>query len=131
MGKTKPPKGAKKTTVAPAAEANGAAGPTPENMTLAEAAAWLRVSEGGLRADAAAGRVPARFVAGEWRFNKPALVAWLSQPESPPNRPKTGAELVARVEELNRNSPYKETPEEVEAFIAELYKLRKTMWSGG
>jgi hypothetical protein len=107
------------TTAAPGA--NGAA--VAEVMTLAEAAAWLRVPEEGLRTDVFAGRVPARLIAGEWRLSRAALIAWLSHPE--PDRPKSGAELVARIREINRNSKYKETPEEVEAFIAEVYKARK------
>lgn len=128
---TKTPKAQKtpKAASKPTPEVNGAT--TPEVMTLAEAAAWLRVSEQGLKADAVAGRIPARLVAGEWRFNKTALLVWFSQPEPPSHHPKTGAELIARIQEINRNSPYKETPEEAEAFVAQLYKLRKTMWSEG
>ena len=106
----------------PQPEANGAL--AHEVMTLAEAAAWLRVSEAGLKADAVAGRVPARLVGGEWRFNKPALVAWLSVPETN-SRPKTGAELVARIREVNTGPTYQDDPEAAEAEIAELYRLRK------
>ena len=106
----------------PQPEANGAL--AHEVMTLAEAAAWLRVSEAGLKADAVAGRVPARLVGGEWRFNKPALVAWLSVPETN-SRPKTGAELVARIREVNSRNEFKETAEETEAFIAQMYADRK------
>jgi hypothetical protein len=113
----------------PAPEADGAA--APEVMTLAEAAAWLRVPEEGLRTDVVAGRVPARLVAGEWRFNKSALVVWFGQPEPESNRPKSGAELVARIQAINRNFPSKETQDEAEAFIAYLYKMRKTGWSEG
>ena len=112
----------------PAPEANGAV--LVENMTLAEAAVWLRVSEDGLKADAVAGRIPARFVAGEWRFNKPALVAWLSVPEPPSNRPKTGAELVERIRQIGAGPTYQDDPEAAEAEIAELYKLRKQLGSG-
>ena len=100
-------------------------------LTLAEAAAWLRVPDAGLQADAAAGRIPARLVAGEWRFNRPALVAWLSTPEPPTTRFKTGAELVEWLREINPGPTYAEDPEACEAEIAELYKLRKTMWSAG
>jgi hypothetical protein len=117
----------KPSAIQPKPEANGAT--APENMTLTEAAAWLRVSEEGLKADAVAGRIPARQVAGEWRFNKAVLLTWFAESEL--NRPKTGAELVAHIQEINRNSCYEETPEEAEAFIAQLYKLRKTMWSEG
>lgn len=99
-------------------------------MTLAEAAARLRVPEDGLKTDAEARRVSARLVAGQWRFNENSLRVWFGQAEPRANRPKTVAELVAHIQEINRNSSYKETPEEAGAFIAELYKLRKTMWAG-
>lgn len=118
----------KRPKAAPAPEANGTM--PAEVLTLAEAAAWLRVPEAGLTADAVAGRIPARLVAGEWRFNKPALVAWLSQPEPPCDRPKTGADLVEHIRRINTGPTYAEDPEAAEAEIAELYKLRKTMWSG-
>ena len=49
-----------------------------EVMTLAEAAAFLRVPEVGLREDADAGRLPGRLIAGEWRFVKGALLNWLA-----------------------------------------------------
>lgn len=97
----------------------------PENMTLAEAAAWLRVSEEGLKADAIAGRIPARQVAGEWRFNKDVLLVWFAG--SGQKRLKTGAELVERIREINTGLTYAEDPEAVEREIAELYKLRKTV----
>ena len=54
-----------------------------EVMTLAEAAAFLRVAEEPLRADAAAGRLPAHFVGGEWRFGRSAMLAWLESPSRP------------------------------------------------
>ncbi len=120
---TKTTKKPKAPATKPAPDANGAV--ASEVMTLAEAAGWLRVSESGLKADTIAGRVPARFVAGEWRFNKAALVAWLSQPEPPANRPKTGAELVERIRQIRAASPYPETEEEAEEFIRKMYAARK------
>jgi hypothetical protein len=95
-------------------------------MTLAETASWLRVSEETLKVEAAAGRIPGRQIAGEWRFNKAVLIAWFADSES--KRPKDGAELVARIREINPGLTYAENPEAVEREIAELYKLRKTMW---
>jgi hypothetical protein len=123
---TKATKPLKSTATKSKLETNGPV--APEVMTLAEAAMWLRVSEEGLKADAVAGRIPARQVAGEWRFNKAVLLVWFAESEK---RPKTGAELVARLREINPGPTYAEDPEEAEAFIAELYKLRKTMWSVG
>lgn len=56
-----------------------AASTSPDDvLTLAEAAAYLKVSVDGLRADAVAARLPCRNVAGEWRFIKSAIVRWLS-----------------------------------------------------
>ena len=52
-------------------------------LTLSEAAELLRVSEEGLKADAVADRVPGRLVAGEWRFQRDSLLAWLGAPKVP------------------------------------------------
>ncbi|WP_197905089.1 helix-turn-helix domain-containing protein [Gemmata obscuriglobus] len=100
-------------------------------MTLAEAAAWLRVSEAGLRADADSGRLPARLVAGEWRFNKAALLEWLSHPEPPASRPKTGAELVEHIRRVRAASSDPETEEEAEEFIRQMYARRKADSAAG
>jgi Helix-turn-helix domain len=55
---------------------DGAAPPT-EVMTLPEAAAFLRLEEAQLERSAANSEVPARRVAGQWRFSRAALLAWL------------------------------------------------------
>lgn len=117
-----------KPTKKPKPSANGAV--APEVLTLAEAAAWLRVPEDGLKADAVAGRIPARLVAGEWRFTKPAVLAWLSVPEPQPAPAKTGAELVERLRQLDFGPTYEENPEAAEAEIAELYRQRKQHAAG-
>jgi len=65
------------TTKKPPAEANGVAMEDSGVMTLAEAAAFLRVSDEGLRNDAESGHVPARKMAGKWRFVKSTLLQWL------------------------------------------------------
>jgi hypothetical protein len=57
-------------------EANGAT--TPEVMTLAEAAAYLRLSEPVVQRLALNGRLPGRVAEGEWRFLLSALRIWLS-----------------------------------------------------
>ena len=94
MGKTKskPKKSGKSKTPA-------------EVMTLSEAAAFLRVAEEPLRADALAGRLPAQLVGGEWRFGRTAVLGWLESPH------------------LQTRPPIQirdETPEEQEAFLASL-----------
>jgi excisionase family DNA binding protein len=49
----------------------------PEVMTLAEAAAFLRVDEAALEASAAQGKLPGRRIGGEWRFSRAAIMTWL------------------------------------------------------
>jgi len=49
----------------------------PEVLTLNEAAALLRLDSSALERAARDGEVPARRVAGRWRFSKAALLAWL------------------------------------------------------
>lgn len=48
-----------------------------EVMTLAEAAAFLRLDEEQLQASAESGNPPARQIGGEWRFSRAAILAWL------------------------------------------------------
>lgn len=53
----------------------------PEVLTEAEAAAFLRIDEETLLAAAEKGEVPARRIAGEWRFSRELLIAWLAGAE--------------------------------------------------
>jgi hypothetical protein len=122
---------AKKKPKASKANANGVPRAEAGVLTLAEAAKLLRVSEAGLKADAAAGRVPCRLVAGEWRFTKEAIFEWLSQPEDTTGYAKTGAELVERIKRIREASRFPETAEEAEAFIANIYAARKANPVGG
>ena len=55
-------------------------GTLTEVFTLAQAAAFLQVSESALKADVDLGRVPAKCVGGEWRFSRIAILAWLAEP---------------------------------------------------
>jgi hypothetical protein len=50
-----------------------------EVMTLAEAAAFLRLDEAQLERSAAKSEVPARRIAGQWRFSRAALLTWLGR----------------------------------------------------
>jgi excisionase family DNA binding protein len=57
--------------------------PTPQTspsevMTLAEAAAFLRLDEPRLSGAAHAGELPAVRIGGEWRFSRRALLDWLA-----------------------------------------------------
>jgi len=51
--------------------------PPNEVMTLPEAAAFLRLGEAQLERSAAKSEVPARRIAGQWRFSRAALLTWL------------------------------------------------------
>jgi excisionase family DNA binding protein len=50
----------------------------PEVLTPEEAAALLRVDVDGLLDAVRGGELPGRRVAGEWRFSRAALLAWLA-----------------------------------------------------
>lgn len=55
-------------------------GSTREVMTLAEAAAFLRLSEGDVLRMVDEQYLPARQSGTEWRFLKSAIERWLSEP---------------------------------------------------
>jgi hypothetical protein len=50
----------------------------PEVLTPEEAGAFLRLDVEAVLDAARAGEVPARKLAGEWRFSRAALLAWLA-----------------------------------------------------
>jgi putative molybdopterin biosynthesis protein len=63
------------------------AGPTPEILTLKEAAALLRLSERALYDLARNARLPAAQLGGKWIFPRAALMLWLArQMEGPEQR---------------------------------------------
>ena len=59
----------------PAAAVNGL---VSEVLTLAEAAAYLRISEADVIELVHSQELPGRFVGGEWRFLRSAIQQWLS-----------------------------------------------------
>ena len=59
----------------PEPETNGTTG---EVLTLAEAAAYLRLREAALVSAVHAQGLPGRMVGGEWRFAKTAIHEWLA-----------------------------------------------------
>jgi excisionase family DNA binding protein len=52
--------------------------PLPEVMTLAEAAAMLRIDDQALADAASRGETPGRRFGDEWRFSREGLLAWLA-----------------------------------------------------
>jgi excisionase family DNA binding protein len=57
-----------------------------EVLTLAEAAAYLRVSEDDILRGVREQGLPGRQVAGAWRFLKEALQEWLRSPPAVPSK---------------------------------------------
>jgi excisionase family DNA binding protein len=55
-------------------------GPHDEVLTLAEAAAYLRLSEPEVVDLVHSQNLPGRFTGKDWRFLKPALMGWLLIP---------------------------------------------------
>lgn len=60
----------------PSAQANGPM--AGEVMTLAEAAAYLRLAERDVIGATTTQGLPGRMIGGEWRFAKAAIQKWLS-----------------------------------------------------
>jgi hypothetical protein len=90
--------------------------PPPDVLTLDGAAELLRVSANGLLGDVESGLVPGQFIAGEWRFSRSGLMAWLAAPPTPQprgTRPPAGGVGFEY---------HDEDPEEI---IAAIYRERK------
>lgn len=91
-------------------------------MTLAEAAAFLRAPEDEIRKMADGAKLPARRVAGEWRFLKSALCAWLSQPEPVP--------VLSSKQRMRAVAGAWKDDETAEAMVEEIYRRRKQQTVG-
>jgi hypothetical protein len=63
-----------------------------EVLTLAEAAALLRLPAEVVGARASAGDLPGRLLADEWRFSRSAVLAWLARGERAESPVEPGAE---------------------------------------
>ena len=57
--------------------------PLPDVLTPAQAAELLQVGEDELIELAEAGSVPGRRIGEQWRFSRPALIAWLAGSGAP------------------------------------------------
>ncbi len=58
-------------------------GPADEVLTLAEAAAYLKLSETDVAGLVQTQSLPGRYVAGQWRFLKAAIQQWLATGPTP------------------------------------------------
>jgi len=103
-------KGAKK----PAGAKNGVPAPEPGDvLTLAEAAAYLRVPEAAVVNSVATEGLPGRKIGGEWRFLKSSLQSWLNTPIQ-----KTGNEAFLALAGSWKDDPY------IDEMLEEIYKQR-------
>ena len=119
----------------PATKSAAVNGPSPESvggvLTLAEAAALLRVPEEGLRTDAEAGRVPGRLVAGEWRFIKSTLLEWLSSEGQQRPEPQWSGGPIRKANPVHLNQGFLDAigafahDESLEPLIQDIYRHRK------
>jgi excisionase family DNA binding protein len=105
----------KKKPTKAAAGKNGVPLPTETGdvMTLAEAAAYLRVAEEDLLRSAASQGLPGRKVGGEWRFLKSSLNDWLGTPPK-----KYSKEAFMALAGTWKDDPF------VEEELKEIYRLR-------
>jgi excisionase family DNA binding protein len=94
-------------------------------LTLAEAAAYLKVSEEMLRTEAERNAIPAQRLGAEWRFSKASILKWLEE-TARTGPAKSKAELDARLKEYWAKYPNQETLEEAEVFLKQIYDARKT-----
>lgn len=107
--KTRPKPSAKPITVAPPPAPN----PTDEVLTLAEAAAYLRVKEDDLLRKIGPQGIPGRLIGDEWRFLKSALQDWLRAPIQ-----KSSKEALMAVAGSWKDDPY------FDELLQDIYKQR-------
>jgi hypothetical protein len=102
-----------RTTKKPASPQQPAANGTVAGdvLTLAEAAAYLRLAEKDVIAAASAQGLPGRMVAGEWRFFKGAIQQWLSV--SQPTAEMRKAAQLALIERYKDDAGWEELREEI------------------
>ncbi len=90
-------------------------GPISEILTLAEAAAYLRISEKDVLQMVYEQRLPARQVGAEWRFSKAAIQEWLSTGSPQPRSSKEALLALA--------GKYKDDPD-LESIVQEAMRRR-------
>jgi excisionase family DNA binding protein len=85
----------------------------PEVLTLAEAAAYLRVPEADVVRMVGPRGLPGRLVGSEWRFSRMALEQWLRTPPEPSSKESL----------LALTGAWKDDPH-VDDMLAEIYRQR-------
>jgi hypothetical protein len=90
-------------------------GPAGEVLTLAEAAAYLRLREAEVVDSVHSQGLPGRCVAGEWRFLKAAIQQWLASVSPTWETRKTAI--------LELAGKYKDDPD-LDAIVKEAYRRR-------
>jgi len=88
-------------------------GPPEEVLTLAEAAAYLRLAEAAVVGLVHSQDLPGRFAGSEWRFLKSAIQEWLSKPP-----PKYSKEAQRSVAGLLKDDP------DLVPMVEEIYRKR-------
>jgi excisionase family DNA binding protein len=112
------PRTTKKPRRKPAAKSSSASAPSVagifgEVLTLAEAAAYLRVKEDDLLKLVGPRDIPARRIGDEWRFSKSALQDWLRAPIRPSSK-----------EALRRAIGSWKDHEDLDELLKEIYRQR-------
>ncbi len=114
MPRTKPKKPRPKPAAKPSAPpAPPAAETFGEVLTLAEAAAYLRVKEDDLLKLVGPRDIPGRLIGDEWRFSKAALQDWLRAPIRPSSK-----------EALRRAIGSWKDHEDLDELLKEIYRQR-------
>lgn len=102
----------KKPTTPPPTAMNGASG---EVLTLAEAAAYLRLSEADILELIRSQNLPGRLAGSEWRFLKAAIQEWLASGSPTPQSRKEAQLALA--------GKYKDDPD-LKRICEEAYRAR-------
>ena len=97
-------------------------GPSGEGLTLAEAAAYLRLPEADVVGLVHSQGLPGRCVAKDWRFLKAAIEHWLAT--APPSWEARKAGI------LDLAGKYKEDPD-LEQIVEDAYRRRGRPFSRG